>query len=684
MWLVAGGAAACLPILAHLLTLRRARRVEFPAARFVRAAIAADSRRTRPRDLILLTLRVLAIVCMGLAFADPVAAPRASGRAAPTALDGDTIIIIDASASMQRPRGGATVFEHARAEAGRMLGALDPMRDRAAVIVAAGRPEALLPRLTANFTALRRELSAAQPTLEFGDSQAALALAASLSDSEAGRPARVIVLSDFQASQWESVSAGIPFAAHRLEPDPGPAGASVDDIRISNPQAGVSARVAARVTNHDAIGRAVSVRVTSKGGSAATVVQLDAGETGVATLDLPAVQESAALVTVSVPEDAFPFDDARRVAVDVDRTPQAAVITASDPADFLRGSAWVCAALSAGGSGRAESMTSTLPPRDLSEAELRQFDPIIVVDGGALDEATIKAILGRLRNGGDAVWMLDSQASCGSLARLLRRAGRDAACAELGGPNDAALTIRDFRPANLPPALLGSASVVAPIPLPVGPQYTVASTFSDGSPFLAQVPIGEGELWIMRAAIAHDASDLVRSPLFPILLDSLIDSMRDGWTSPAAAHVGAPAMVAAPALVIADLPPDPRDSFGRPVSIDRSTRGVVVGFLPLAAPGVVTLNSPNGVALAIGAVNLDPRESDTARISDQALAALMAGDSDPERQGARLGYGLDDPETSPVALWPIAMVMALILLASESVVLLCSDVRGRDAAEDAP
>src|SRR5687768_11749692 len=94
--------AAGIPIVIHLLTRKRPRRVEFSSVEFLREVNVAQLRRFRLRELLLLALRVLAIALLALALSRPAlkGAVGRGGQAASTA-----VILIARSASMAATEG---------------------------------------------------------------------------------------------------------------------------------------------------------------------------------------------------------------------------------------------------------------------------------------------------------------------------------------------------------------------------------------------------------------------------------------------------------------------------------------------------------------------------------------------------------------------------------------------------
>ena len=101
-WMLAGLAAAGLPVLIHYLTRARRKQVAFPPFQFLVEACAGQQAIHRLRTFILLTLRTLLALTLALLFARPFLRPE--GFAAKEGWVKKTIVIVDASLSMRATR----------------------------------------------------------------------------------------------------------------------------------------------------------------------------------------------------------------------------------------------------------------------------------------------------------------------------------------------------------------------------------------------------------------------------------------------------------------------------------------------------------------------------------------------------------------------------------------------------
>lgn len=116
-------ALGSVPIIIHLLNKRRFRPMQWAAMEFLLQALQRNSRRLQIRDLILMLIRALAVVCLALALSRPTLAGNVSMLGAYTS--NGAIILLDNSYSMGFHNGRETRFEAAKRLTTRILSQLD-------------------------------------------------------------------------------------------------------------------------------------------------------------------------------------------------------------------------------------------------------------------------------------------------------------------------------------------------------------------------------------------------------------------------------------------------------------------------------------------------------------------------------------------------------------------------------
>lgn len=118
--ILTGLLAISIPIIIHLLNLSKVRKVEFSTLRFLKELQKSKMRRIKLRQLLLLALRILTIVFLVLAFADPVLKSSSGNYAGKSS----SIILLDNSFSMSAD--DSQIFEHAKSAARDLVASLDP------------------------------------------------------------------------------------------------------------------------------------------------------------------------------------------------------------------------------------------------------------------------------------------------------------------------------------------------------------------------------------------------------------------------------------------------------------------------------------------------------------------------------------------------------------------------------
>lgn len=213
-WMAAGAGAVASPILIHILSRRRYRRVRWAAMDFLLDAHRRNRRRVRLEQLILLALRCLVVLLLALAFARPF---MSSGLLSGLVGGSQTehIIVLDDSFSMSAVSRStsATGTRPASFDAGRdaveaiaRIVSETASNDAIALYVASRPDEPLLSLPNAsdeNRVRLTETLAGLSSTQRAGNWEAAMrSVAKQVSGSPARANAVVYAISDFQRSDW--------------------------------------------------------------------------------------------------------------------------------------------------------------------------------------------------------------------------------------------------------------------------------------------------------------------------------------------------------------------------------------------------------------------------------------------------------------------------------------------------
>ncbi|MDT8391438.1 MAG: BatA domain-containing protein [Lentisphaeria bacterium] len=302
-WLALGA----LPVLIHLFAKARPPLLRFSSVRFLQRILKTQDKVKRPRDLLLLILRVLAILLLVCLFARP---KMLKGVPADPADPRQLVIIVDASASMGYVDGGQTRFAVAAAKGAGLLANLRG-GDRANVIWLKRDPEAVFPELGVNMPHLRQALRKGAPTLERGDPERALKMAVTM--LEGCGEAEIAVISDFQRTAWHAIQVPIPetirVTAISLAANAAP-NMSVQRLRTtpSLPLAGQTTRVTCDVANWGGNARTAQVLLSAGENHQKQEVSVAGGDIQPVQFDcvFPAGENR---IVMSIGEDEFAADN---------------------------------------------------------------------------------------------------------------------------------------------------------------------------------------------------------------------------------------------------------------------------------------------------------------------------------------------------------------------------------------
>jgi hypothetical protein len=683
--MLGGLALLALPVIAHLLHRNARTPVVFPSVRLLRVSAASQSSLFRLRRRLLLLIRSLAIAALVFAFSEPLwsgATGESGGEA------GSTVVILDASASTSRRDGPTSLFERLRGEASRAIEALTGGRDRAEIILADAAPHGLAGTLTPNLSMLGELLGEAAATDARADLAAAIRLAGqTLGEAEGGR--HVVIVTDAQASSWRDLaerSLASDAAGDLLPPG--------TTVRIVTPNDGDGSAVAnvglesrGLSQSRAAPGQALAARVRLNAfGADATVtlrVAVDGKPTEVRPLTVVAgrPREEVFLLTANEPgphaiawtidHDALTSDDAAYASFEVGSRQPIGILSDEDPTDPTRATYFLLRALAPYGDQRDRFAPRVVRVAELTAAAVADLRTIFVGDITRLDDGQVGVLRSHLERGGAVVWFCGGGALQENLTRLeTAMPGLLPFLPGLSSEREGRLIAGAARRSML--ATFDDASFVGLGQIRVGRlrQCTAIRddamhvlAFDEGTPALSLRRYGEGAFALANFSAAPKSGDLGRHGAFVALVQSLATELElaDGAFRPT--YVGEALLIACGgdggALAV-------RDPSGAPIADavilqDRTQTSVALQRTRRAGAYEVT---SSGRTVAIGVVNVDPRESDPKAMDAEAIAAMLrphgAGDSAdaPVAAGAM-------PIREGTPLWWVAIVVALGLVGIE-------------------
>jgi hypothetical protein len=608
---LAGLAAAAIPVVIHLFYRRTEPVIDFAAMRYLRQAPVEHSRRRRLRELLLLALRVAALCLLAFAFARPYLAQSAAALSAPV-----TMVLIDMSASMTGPGQ----FDRAKAAAADAIRSAPAMH--AVGLVTFGNAADVIAPPSQDRAGALAAIERLKPGAGATQYRSALARAA---EAIGDRSGRFIVVTDLQQSGWDAADEGSV-----------PDRVTVDVADVEGPAAN-AAIAALRLEGTDAVAlvRSYSDRprreqvAFSLDGKRFTNVTVEVPPGASVEVRASAEGRSRGVLAATVSDaDGYAADNTRYIVLDASQAPAVLAITAAgQPADVFYLERAVTVAEEVGGfrfraiSGPAFS--------GLAADALADVGAVLVLGTRGIDArgrdllgAYVKSGGGLLVAGGPEV---DPKVLGEALTGIVptQLAERAAAGPLRFAPSDSRHPV--FR-------LFGGVGTLANVTF----ARTAAVRASDSAEIIARYTDGTAALVEDRATggrVLVFASDLNNRwndfPVQPAFVPFVHETLRY--------------LAAARA---------PRSDY-------------VVGELPGTAGATPGSHQLSGATTRRVAINVDPRESDPARITAEAfrggITRLNAAAAQQARAQAR------EREDSQ-RLWQYGLLLMIVSLAAEGMV----------------
>ena len=683
-------AAVAVPLFLHFFNLRQPRTVDFSSLAFVKELQETAVQRVRIKEWLLLLLRMLAIACLVMAFAQPTLTGNLAGVGAsvPTAHG----VVVDNSLSMgvDAAEGGGAL-DAARVQAEGVLATVDEGDEVGVWPTAPSSARADRPGLSPS-TDLARSAVGALETRAGAAPLGRRVVEAAEAVAETSAPRKVVyAVGDLQRSTLgDSVAAQVPEGVQvRLLPvgTRTPPNVGVRDVTVPGrvAEAGQPVTIEATLVNYGEEplpNYVASVYLEEERVAQATTTLEPGVETTVSFTVTP--QERGWLRgAVETEGDGFPADDRHHFTLNVPEERRVLVVRGEG-----QDTRYVDLALSAEMiEERIAFRTTAIEEGALAAAELGQYDAVLLVGPRSLSGGTVEALTRYVERGGGVFLFPSAQAPPTEYNALLDALGAgtiEGADGALSGEQP----IASFAQVDLEHPLFEGvfdragegedAEVEQPDiyrALRMRPSGQTLIELSTETPFLYEARHGRGALLVSAVAPSLEWSDLPTRGLFvPLLYRSVYYLSAGASTTGAQLRAGRPDEVritgvspdASLRLVGPDdteIAPDQRTLFGATL--------LQIGT-NLRTPGVYDVTTGGRLVQRL-AVNVTPAESDLRTAPPDSAAAHLQSVLRTPVEVVR-GTGEEDvAETirtreAGTEIWNVFLLLALIFLVSEMLV----------------
>ncbi len=218
--LLAGAAAFLIPLLIHLLNRRRVVVVKWGAMHLLEAVIKQKKSNIKIEQWLLLATRIALPIILALCLARPVLSALSS---LPGFGKTSLVVLLDDSFSMRAPASGGSPMEQARQAIQRITDEL-PRGSDVQVVLAGGTPRPLLDQSTTALDLVPKSLTGTPSLSGPLSANDAFQAAASALSKAANGAREVVLMSDFQQSDWKAFADGasVPALESMMKQEPKP------------------------------------------------------------------------------------------------------------------------------------------------------------------------------------------------------------------------------------------------------------------------------------------------------------------------------------------------------------------------------------------------------------------------------------------------------------------------------
>ena len=697
--------AAAIPILLHLLNLRKLRTIEFSTLAFLKELEKTRIRRLKLRQILLLILRTLLILLIVLAFARPTLKGSLIGNLGSHAKT-TAVFLIDDSYSMTVSDEHGELLTQAKDAAKSVLHLFKDGDEVFLVPLSSINGASVDASSSRDFGLLKKNIDEIRPAAKRRSLEEGLRIAARLLSGAQNYNKEVYVFSDLQ----QGVLNNDPVPAIREKLFPGEArfffvplgkrtlqnfGIESVDIPSSIFERDKSFTVRAAIGNYS--GADVQDHVVSifLNGTRVAERSIDIRKGGVLPADFSVVANSTGFIEgmVEIEDDDFQYDNRRYFALEIPDRIHALLVGSPDERQFPK------LALST----RTSASESALVVEDvaadrLSSVEIKRADVIVLCSSQGISAAQISELASFVNSGGGLVLFPDDHVDPATFSSLFSKALSLPSMVGIdrpSKPNAESESFIEFDKVELQHPLFegmfetpndqrgkgssnsgsqGGRRVESPrirtsARFALTPQSNPIITLTNGAPFLTEQRLGTGRIFLFAIPPTTEWADFPLKGVFvPLLHRSVLYLTRQQTKSteslPGSEVVIRSSVAAGSTWTIRN--PEKLDVTGTPTpqAFQQSLR-----FSGTDLPGIYSVLARD-VTIQKFVVNLDARESQTQKASGSELSKLL------QRLGIDGSSVRESRETENlertvletrfgVELWKYLLILALIVAVIE-------------------
>lgn len=661
-WMLLWGLAAALPLILHYWSRRQRQETTWAAMEFVVAAVRKNARRLKLEQLLLLAVRTAILALFALALADPLleawtgAAPAAARPAA------HTILVIDASYSMDYRAERASAFELAKQQAADVVRAAAP-GDSFSLVLLGDPPQAIIGRPSHDASLVLDELAG----LELSHGGARLTptltllrdLLESAGDSGEASPnvvRKVLIFTDLQGATWREVrTRACRDALARLEKHAELSLIPLGDGSATDAPPNAAIVELSAVAPLAVVGQEVRFRAVVRnfaGGSGSRQVEffVDGKRQQAVPLELPLNGQKTAgfrhrfnstgdhAVEARLSADRLPLDDRRFFSFSV--RPAISVLCLEGEPGAAR---YLALALAPDDSPNGAVQVSVRSEAALRQLRLDDFDCVFLCNPGRLSESEAESLGKYVCAGGALVLVLGDRATAASFNQRLAAGDLRVSPAEIVATSELGeyrLDPLGYRHALTAPFRGHDAAGLLTTPVwkyhrlkPAAPSTSrVALAFTNGDPAIVEERIGQGRSIVVATDFSDLSIDATTSPpttwsawpawpSFPPIVQEMLKLCLSSQGSKKNLAVGQPMRDERPnGGVDSTTVTNPA---GQTVRVTAEDGAVAWRFDQTLRQGMYELKHGDDSEIELFAVNLDTGESDLASLAEERLPSQL-------------------------------------------------------------